>query len=81
MTTFAIITNTRPIAIGLSEVGKFRKGMGIVIIGGLISSTFLSIVVVPAVLGYIDDFRLYTKKLFHRPALRGIDKMQSDIEL
>ena len=81
MTTFAMIAGMLPLALGLSEVGKFRRGMGIAIIGGLISSTFLSLVVVPAVFGYIDDLRLFTRKLFHRPALREIDKIKSDIEI
>jgi Cu/Ag efflux pump CusA len=70
-----------PIALGLSEVGKFRRGMGIAIIGGLIGSTFLSLVVVPAVFDYIDGFRLWTRKLFHRPALREINKINSNIEV
>jgi len=38
----------------------------------------LSLVVVSAVFGYIDGFRLWTRKLFHRPALREIDKINSN---
>jgi len=40
--------------------------MGIAIIGGLISSTILTLVVVPAAFGYIDDFRLWMLRLFTR---------------
>jgi len=57
----------------MTEVGKFRQSMGVAIIGGLISSTVLTLVVVPAVYGYIDVFRLKMRKLMHRPADRTID--------
>jgi HAE1 family hydrophobic/amphiphilic exporter-1 len=61
MTSFALIAGTIPIAIGMSEVSKPRTGMGIAIIGGLISSTILTLVVVPAVFSYIDRFRIWIK--------------------
>jgi HAE1 family hydrophobic/amphiphilic exporter-1 len=73
MTTFALIAGMLPLALGLTEVGKFRQSMGVAIIGGLISSTVLTLVVVPAVYGYIDRIRLATRKLMHRPADRTID--------
>ncbi len=62
MTSIALIAGTLPIAIGLTELGSQRQSMGMAIIGGLISSTFLTLVVVPAAFGYIDDFRLWIKK-------------------
>ncbi|MSP19915.1 MAG: efflux RND transporter permease subunit [Bdellovibrionales bacterium] len=61
MTTFALIAGMLPVAIGLNEASKQRTGMGIAIIGGLISSTLLSLVVVPASFTYIDRFRLWIK--------------------
>jgi len=61
MTSFALIAGTLPVAIGLSEVSKPRTGMGVAIIGGLITSTILTLVVIPAVFGYIDDFRIWAK--------------------
>jgi hydrophobic/amphiphilic exporter-1 (mainly G- bacteria), HAE1 family len=73
MTTFALIAGMIPLALGLSESGKFRQAMGIAIIGGLISPSFLTLMVVPAVFGYMDTFRQWTRKLLHRPALREID--------
>ncbi|MDR2644926.1 MAG: efflux RND transporter permease subunit [Endomicrobium sp.] len=42
MTSFALVAGTLPMALGLSEVGKFRQSMGIVVIGGILSSTILS---------------------------------------
>lgn len=61
MTTFALIAGMLPVAIGLNEASKQRTGMGIAIIGGLVSSTLLSLVVVPASFTYIDRFRLWIK--------------------
>ncbi len=62
MTSFALIAGTIPVAIGISEAAKPRTSMGIAIIGGLISSTLLTLVVVPAVFSYIDRFRLWCKE-------------------
>jgi len=62
MTTFALIAGMLPVAIGLNEASKQRTNMGVAIIGGLISSTFLSLVVVPAAYAYIDRFRNWSKK-------------------
>ena len=56
MTSFALIGGTIPIAIGLNEASAQRTSMGVAIIGGVISSTFLTLLVVPAAFGYIDDF-------------------------
>jgi hydrophobic/amphiphilic exporter-1 (mainly G- bacteria), HAE1 family len=50
MTSMALIAGTLPVAIGLNEASKQRSSMGWVIIGGVISSTLLSLVVVPATL-------------------------------
>ena len=61
MTSFALIAGTLPIAIGFSETASSRTAMGIAIIGGLISSTILTLVVVPAVFSYIDRFRVWIK--------------------
>ncbi len=64
MTSLALIAGTIPIAVGLNEASAQRTSMGVAIIGGLISSTVLTLVVVPAAYGYIDDFRLWTRRLF-----------------
>ncbi|MBM3579291.1 MAG: efflux RND transporter permease subunit [Alphaproteobacteria bacterium] len=61
MTSFALIFGTLPVAIGVSETGPQRTAMGVAIIGGLISSTILTLVVVPAVFSYIDRFRIWAK--------------------
>ena len=62
MTSFALIAGTIPIAIGLSEASKPRIAMGIAIIGGMISSTIFSLVLVPAIFSYVDRFRVWIKE-------------------
>ncbi len=49
MTTLALILGMLPVAIGLGAGGEFRSPMAIAVIGGLITSTFLTLVVVPVV--------------------------------
>lgn len=66
MTSFALIAGMLPVAIGLNEASKQRTSMGIAIIGGLISSTLLTLLVVPAAYSYIERFNLWTKRLFAR---------------
>ena len=59
MTSVALIAGMLPIAYGLNEASKQRTSMGIAIIGGLITSTLLSLVVVPAAFQYVDRFRVW----------------------
>jgi HAE1 family hydrophobic/amphiphilic exporter-1 len=66
MTSMALIAGTLPIALGLNEASRQRMSMGIAIIGGLISSTILTLVVVPASFSYIDRFRVWIKNLLGR---------------
>jgi len=68
MTSFALIAGMIPLAIGLNEASKQRTSMGIAVIGGLISSTLLTLVVIPAAYSYIERFRVWSgaklKKIF-----------------
>ena len=66
MTTMALIAGTIPIALGLNEASRQRTSMGISIIGGLISSTLLTLLVVPAAYAYIDRFRVWSNALMKR---------------
>lgn len=59
MTTMALIAGTLPIAIGLNEASRQSTSMGIAIVGGLISSTLLTLVVIPAAYSYVDRFRVW----------------------
>jgi len=66
MTSFALIAGTLPIAIGLSEASKARTGMGVAIIGGMISSTLLTLISLPSVFIYIDRFKGWVRKIGSR---------------
>jgi HAE1 family hydrophobic/amphiphilic exporter-1 len=57
MTSMALIAGTIPIAIGLNEASKQRTSMGVAIVGGLISSTILTLIIVPAAYSFVDRFR------------------------
>ena len=80
MTSFALIGGMLPTAMGLSEVGQFRKGIGIVVICGIISSTILTLLVVPAVFGYIDTFRRFLRRVFGRPEKRMMDYTEEELK-
>lgn len=60
MTTIALVAGMIPLAIGLNEASKQRTSMGVAAIGGLISSTLLTLVVVPAAYSYLERFRIWS---------------------
>jgi HAE1 family hydrophobic/amphiphilic exporter-1 len=66
MTTIALIAGTLPVAIGLNEASRQRTSMGVAVIGGLISSTVLTLVVVPAAYSYIERFREWSIRLIKK---------------
>jgi multidrug efflux pump subunit AcrB len=55
MTTVAMGAGMMPIALGIGTDPSFRAPMAIVVIGGLVTSTFLSLLVIPVVFTYVDD--------------------------
>ena len=64
MTTIAMGAGMMPIALGLGTDPSFRAPMAIAVIGGLITSTFLSLLVIPVVFTYVDDAVQKLKGLF-----------------
>jgi multidrug efflux pump subunit AcrB len=48
MTTFALIAGMLPVAIGVGEGGEFYRPMAVAIIGGTITSTILTLLVIPS---------------------------------
>jgi multidrug efflux pump subunit AcrB len=63
MTTIAMGAGMLPIAIGVGVDPSFRSPMAIAVIGGLITSTFLSLLVIPVLYTLVDDFIGLGKKL------------------
>jgi HAE1 family hydrophobic/amphiphilic exporter-1 len=68
MTTLAMIFGMLPLALGLGEGASQRAPMAHAVIGGLISSTLLTLVVVPVVLVYIDRASQWAIRRFRRSA-------------
>ena len=66
MTTLAMVFGMLPLALGLGEGATQRAPMAHAVIGGLISSTLLTLVVVPVVLVYIDRLSLWATRRFSR---------------
>ena len=67
MTTFALIAGMIPVAIGRGEGADFRAPLGRAVIGGVITSTLLTLVVIPTVYEILDDWREWVQsKVFKR---------------
>ncbi|MCX7635874.1 MAG: efflux RND transporter permease subunit, partial [Syntrophales bacterium] len=66
MTTFAMIFGMLPVALGMGEGAETRSPMGICVIGGLVTSLFLTLVVVPAAYDVFDDALEKFKKLIRK---------------
>ncbi|HTJ97589.1 MAG TPA: efflux RND transporter permease subunit [Rhodocyclaceae bacterium] len=62
MTTIAMAAGMLPIALGIGVDPSFRAPMAIVVIGGLITSTFLSLLVIPVLFTYVDDLVQWMKR-------------------
>lgn len=62
MTTAAMVAGMLPITFGLGADASFRRPMALAVIGGLITSTALSLLVVPAVFSYIHDFGRWVRE-------------------
>jgi len=57
MTTFAMVLGMMPVALGVGEGSDIRSPMGVTVIGGLITSLFLTLAVVPAAYDLFDDWK------------------------
>jgi HAE1 family hydrophobic/amphiphilic exporter-1 len=64
MTTVAMGAGMMPIALGIGADAEFRAPMAIAVIGGLLSSTALSLIYVPAVFTVMDNLDLWARRTF-----------------
>jgi Cu/Ag efflux pump CusA len=84
MTTIAMGAGMLPIALGWGADPSFRQPMAVAVIGGLITSTFLSLLVIPVVFTYVDDAINKVKKLLGRryvtPEQRGLNPQEGAAE-
>ncbi len=68
MTTFAMVLGMIPVAAGIGEGSETRSPMAIATIGGLLSSLFLTLIVVPAAYDLFDDIQM---KIFSKKSKAG----------
>jgi len=66
MTACSTIAGMLPVAIGLGSGAETRSPMGIAIVGGMLTSTVLTLIVVPVVYSLLDDLAGWLRKLFVR---------------
>ena len=64
MTTLAMVFGMVPLAFALSEGAEQRAPMGQAVIGGVITSSLLTLVVVPVIYCWIDDLSVWTRRRF-----------------
>jgi len=64
MTTLAMIFGMVPLAFALSEGSEQRAPMGQAVIGGVITSSLLTLVVVPVIYCYLDDLAVWARRRF-----------------
>ena len=62
MTTLALIAGMIPVALGVGEGADFRAPLGRAVIGGTITSTLLTLLVIPTIYDTLDDMRLWVRK-------------------
>ncbi len=70
MTTVAMVAGMAPIAAGFGADASFRQSMALAVIGGLLTSTALSLLIVPVAFSWVSSFKERAKAVFgsHRPA-------------
>ncbi|SCB33095.1 efflux RND transporter permease subunit [Rhizobium multihospitium] len=70
MTTIAMASGMLPVALSLTGGdSSFRQPMAIVVIGGVTMSTLLSLIVIPVIFTFVDDFETVLKRLLRRIGL------------
>ncbi|HET9151439.1 MAG TPA: efflux RND transporter permease subunit, partial [Gemmatimonadales bacterium] len=57
MTTFALIAGMIPVALGSGEGAQFRAPLGVAVIGGVITSTLLTLLVIPTVYEILEGWK------------------------
>ena len=77
MTTVAMGAGMTPIALGIGTDPSFRSPMAIVVIGGLVTSTFLSLLVIPVIFTYVDDAIAAVRRRLRRRPVETYEKIVS----
>jgi HAE1 family hydrophobic/amphiphilic exporter-1 len=79
MTTFALIAGMMPIALGRGEGAQFRAPLGVAVIGGVITSTFLTLLAIPTFYEILIEgaewISTRVKKLFGKKTVPHTDRL------
>lgn len=73
MTTIAMILGMMPVALEITKGSESRSPMAVAIIGGVITSTLLSLIAVPVFYYILDDITNYLKKFFYKKPLLKLE--------
>jgi HAE1 family hydrophobic/amphiphilic exporter-1 len=76
MTSLAMIFGMLPMAIGAGEGGEFQAPMGRAVMGGIITSTLLTLVVVPVAYTYLDSWGKSALRFF-----KGAPKQDAELPI
>jgi len=66
MTALSTVFGMLPVALSVSDGAEWRRPMGILVIGGLMSSTFLTLLIVPVVYTLMDDLNKAVNRMMTR---------------
>jgi multidrug efflux pump len=66
MTAFSTIAGILPIAIGFGAGAESRRPMGVAVVGGMLTSTFLTLLIVPVAYTMFSDLGTWGRRVFHR---------------
>ncbi|HKK46289.1 MAG TPA: efflux RND transporter permease subunit [Balneolaceae bacterium] len=72
MTAFAVIFALIPVALALSEGGGSRQPLGIAVVGGMLTSTFLTLLVIPIIYLMLDDLSEWFRGLFSKQGKESV---------
>ncbi len=78
MTAFSTIAGMLPIAIGLGAGAETRAPMGTCVVGGMITSTLLTLIVIPVMYSLVDDLGSFTRRLFDKAATASAPVASTD---
>lgn len=74
MTSVTMIMGMLPTALSLGDGSEYKSGMAVVIIGGMITSTILSPILLPVAYTLIDDFKHWVKSRFAKKKVKNISQ-------